>query len=609
MRGLFEAPPAPRGSKGRSGFVTGVFPLLLLSLLLFSLLPALPTEAGAALYKGNTLLGQIPVMKGESGPRLSVADAGALLGLNASVVGEELVLVRGRDQLRLVVNATAAWHNRQLIPLYSSSRVQDGRWWLDVSSLLSLLQRVAGRGGGDKLSVRETPDTAAAAASAPSQTGRAARELPSPSRAPEPKPQPKQSEVSARASGTQSPRVQESRVQEPRIQEPRTQTPPPAGKFLSNGAPSGISFGSSSGIFSAAGELRALRWSISKEKIRAVAECSDGTNPEIKAVSGKAALNFARAADGLSGLPSPYENVRAELTRNADGSATLIFSGGGVRLEKLVLDNPRRIVLDFIFTAPTEIRQAQAQVQAQVSAKKTPSGAVSAAAVPRKKGRRLVVLDPGHGGKDPGAAGNGAQEKAINLAVALKLEKALKAKGFDVRMTRNTDVYLKLQERTDIANNADADMFVSVHVNALPPGKNSAGFEIYLMALPTDKDALALAKIENREYLEDRPESAASDRKTELLLRILGDMQQNNKISESTAAAEKLFAEGSKSGLPMKRVAQAPFFVLRGAGMPAVLLEMGFITNPREAKLLVHPAYQQKIADAMANGIRSYLAP
>jgi N-acetylmuramoyl-L-alanine amidase len=128
------------------------------------------------------------------------------------------------------------------------------------------------------------------------------------------------------------------------------------------------------------------------------------------------------------------------------------------------------------------------------------------------------------------------------------------------------------------------------------------------MALPTDRDALALAKIENREYLEDRNASgAASDRRTELLLKILGDMQQNNKITESTTAAEVLFKAGNAANLPMKRVAQAPFFVLRGAGMPAVLLETGFITNAREAKLLAHPGYQQKIAEAMANGIENYL--
>ena len=226
----------------------------------------------------------------------------------------------------------------------------------------------------------------------------------------------------------------------------------------------------------------------------------------------------------------------------------------------------------------------------------------------RRGGKRLVVVDPGHGGKDSGAMVNGVREKDINLGIGLALEEVLRSRGFEVQMTRRTDVYLKLQERTDIANQANADVFVSVHTNALPSLKNTAGFEIYLMALPTNKDALALAKIENREYVEEKSgNSAAVDRRTELLLRILGDMQQNNKISESTELAEALFKAGKLRGIPMKRVAQAPFFVLRGAGMPAVLLETGFVTNLNEAKLLAHPGYQRRIAEAMAEGIVNYL--
>ena len=226
----------------------------------------------------------------------------------------------------------------------------------------------------------------------------------------------------------------------------------------------------------------------------------------------------------------------------------------------------------------------------------------------RKSARKLVVVDPGHGGKDPGTSANGVVEKTINLNVGLLLERELKARGFDVIMTRRTDVYLKLQERTDIANNADADLFISVHVNALPARKSTSGFEIYIMALPTDKDALNLAKIENREYVEGKGVDVENvDRRTEMLLRILGDMQQNNKISESTDFAAALFQAGRRENIPMKRVAQAPFFVIRGSGMPAVLLETGFCTNANEAKLLLDPSYQQRIARAMANGAANYL--
>lgn len=535
---------------------------LFLLVFLMLLSSAFPSAAGVAtFYKGNTALGQIPVMDSENGYVISIADAGALLGLEASVAGEELLLTRGTVRLKIVLNAVAAWYNNQLVPLYGASTVQEGRWWLDVPSALSLLQRVVGRGGDRQLRVEEIrPGTVAENSPAPSATDV------------------KEKETTETSTGV--------KVVTASGPEKNVKIPPAVQSTLPQGGD----------------EVRAVRWSTSREKVRAVIDCSEGTNPELKVSAGRVSMTFARAAENLTGIPSPYENVKTELVTGT-GTTALVFTAASVRVEKLVLDNPRRIVLDFIFAAQETIKETPQPSQAPVAevSRVEREG-------PKKKGKLLVVLDPGHGGKDPGAIGNGFQEKDINLSIGLKMEKALKAKGLDVRMTRNTDVYLKLQERTDIANKLDADMFVSIHVNSLPPGKNSTGFEIYLMALPTDKDALALAKIENREYLEDKgTNGAASDRRTELLLKILGDMQQNNKINESTVAAEVLFKAGNTSELPMKRVAQAPFFVLRGAGMPAVLLETGFITNAREAKLLAHQGYQQKIADAMTEGIYNYL--
>lgn len=367
------------------------------------------------------------------------------------------------------------------------------------------------------------------------------------------------------------------------------------------------------------GEIRALRWSTSRERIRAVIDCSDGAEPQIQVEKGNVRALFSSASEFLEGLPSPYGNISADLKRGPSG-ASLVFSSNSLRVERLALDAPRRIVLDFFFESPADIRvlpaptpppaPAPAPAPAPVPgpAGKSPRAKTPVQPPARRGGKRLVVVDPGHGGKDPGATANGVREKDINLGIGLALEEVLRSRGFEVQMTRRTDVYLKLQERTDIANQANADVFVSVHANALPSLKNTAGFEIYLMALPTDKDALALAKIENREYVEEKSgNSAAVDRRTELLLRILGDMQQNNKISESTELAEALFKAGKLRGIPMKRVAQAPFFVLRGAGMPAVLLETGFVTNLNEAKLLAHPGYQRRIAEAMAEGIVNYL--
>ena len=145
-------------------------------------------------------------------------------------------------------------------------------------------------------------------------------------------------------------------------------------------------------------------------------------------------------------------------------------------------------------------------------------------------------------------------------------------------------------------------------MNALPSKKSMTGIEIYIMALPTDKDAMNLAKIENREYVEGKGMNTENvDRKTELLLHILGDMQQNNKISASMNFATMLYNSGVRSGLPMRRVAQAPFFVLRGAGMPAVLVETGFVTNANEAQSLNTQPYQQRIANALCEGIVNYI--
>ncbi|MDR2529814.1 MAG: N-acetylmuramoyl-L-alanine amidase [Synergistaceae bacterium] len=687
-----------------------LFSLLLTWALLFFLIPAVPSEAGmATLYRGSIALGQVPVIDGEMGFALSVADAGALLGLNASTMGEELVLSRGDDSLRIVLNAVAAWYNNQLAPLYGPCYAQDGKWWLDVSSALSLFQHFVGRGPGDRLSVEEVQSLAApnppptpvalltstetrqaASQQAPLQqvvapgeiravrwsfskekiravvdcndgtnpelrtaSGKVSmlfsRTVPIVSGVPSPYENVKADLVknadgsallSFTASGVQ---VEKLVLNEPRrivldfvftsptavrevvileapvaAREAKNQDPPPA--LIENPillpetrqttlgqtvVPSSERTGGASAeaavSANASGEIRAVRWSFSKEKIRAVVDCSDGTNPDVKVESSRFSMAFSRTTPTVPGVPSPYENVKVDLAKNADGSALLTFTASGARIEKLVLNEPRRIVLDFIFNTPMTVRE--------VAAPATPAVARETVVreTPGKKGKLLVVLDPGHGGNDPGAVSNGLREKDINLAIGLKMEKSLKDRGFDVKMTRSTDVYLKLQERTDFANRADADMFVSIHVNSLPPGKNSAGFEIYLMALPTDQDALTLAKIENREYTEDKAESgAASDRRTELVLKILGDMLANEKINESTAAAEALYNAGNVQGLPMKRVAQAPFFVLRGAGMPAVLLETGFITNAKEAKLLAHSGYQQKLADAMADGIKNY---
>ena len=379
------------------------------------------------------------------------------------------------------------------------------------------------------------------------------------------------------------------------------------------------------------GIIQLIRWTSSEagsRKIKANAE------PQVYISDGKIHALFAEIAPNAEGLESQYQNISLNVNKTPEGVELVFTPQGFSKAEKMVLNNPRRIAFEFTFPDDTEFAasdqntnttaqpsQPAQEIPAmfepetprrQSPAVKTLPSTITIPATPaaaaKLSGRKTVVVDPGHGGKDPGASDNGVIEKNINLAVGLELQRVLSARGYRVVMTRNSDVYLTLQERTDIANREEADLFVSVHVNALPSRKSMAGFEIYIMALPTDTDAMNLAKTENREYVEGKGMDVANvDRRTEMLLKILGDMQQNNKISESTDFAAALYNAGAVNGLPMRRIAQAPFFVLRGAGMPAVLLEVGFLTNDVEAQNLVNPVYQQKIAQSMAAGIVNYL--
>ena len=383
------------------------------------------------------------------------------------------------------------------------------------------------------------------------------------------------------------------------------------------------------------GIAQVIRWTYQDDphrRVRAVIETDDDGDPQVFASDGKIHALLANVLENAEGLESQYPDlVKTEIIRSVKGVDYVFTPEGFIRAEKLVLNDPRRIVVDFFFpdlasndeapTEETQIRSVDAaprvpdivitpEPRRQSPAVKTPPSSITIPTNvgPGSGGGKTIVIDPGHGGKDPGASDNGVIEKNVNLAVGLALERILTSRGYKVVMTRKTDVYLKLQERTDIANNVNADLFVSVHVNALPTKKSMTGFEIYIMALPTDKDAMELAKVENREYVEGKGMDTANvDRRTEMLLRILGDMQQNIKISESTDFAAALYNAGVLNGLPMRRVAQAPFFVLRGAGMPAVLLEIGFLTNAIEAQLLMRPDYHEKIAQAMAAGIANYL--
>lgn len=260
---------------------------------------------------------------------------------------------------------------------------------------------------------------------------------------------------------------------------------------------------------------------------------------------------------------------------------------------------------------PEKPTKAEITEPEKPAAEETRSAAVPASVKIGPGGKKpVVVIDAGHGGHDPGAMANGVREKDINLKAALELGRMLEEYGLDVRYTRKTDVYLKLAERTAFANDNKANVFVSLHCNAMPKGKYAAGLEFYIMAPPSDKDAMQLAIYENKEIsggAETAQDIQRADQKTRLLLKILGDMQQNDKINESTTLTEVLHSSAQSSGLPMRKVRQAPFYVLRGAGMPSVLIEMGYLTDRSEAAKLNTARYREALCRSFAKGIVTYI--
>lgn len=583
--------------------------------------------ADASLYKGRDKIGVVKSLNSNSKLYVSAQDVAAIFGFRSSYSNEELVLSNGRSQIRILMNSAAAWRDNSLISLSSVPFEQDGTCWLDTASAAALFQRMAGAGQQNKLRF--------AASSANYNSNKNNQDIIINSQPVNTRPEPviippvnndiiKDEERNKRPEPIILPPEDSSQI----IIAPKPEQKTGSDTLITNPeeflkhensrsrqVPINQPKPQAQNINLNLGEIYRVRWSFTNNhnRIRAVIDASDKAEPVIKInQDGTASALFASSKTAsIEGGVSPYENLNLSAAKTNNG-IELLFKADAKELKKvesLILSSPRRIVFDFFFNHDAVIRRArpQAQVQPEFNAPaQVPAPVIKN---PVRTGRKIVVVDPGHGGKDPGTAANGVTEKNVNLAVGLLLERELKSMGFDVVMTRRTDVYLKLQERTDIANKAKADVFVSVHVNALPSAKKTSGFEIYIMALPTDKDALNLAKIENREYVEGKANNnnAEVDKRTELLLRILGDMQQNNKINESTELAEALFKAGNASSLPMKRVAQAPFFVLRGAGMPAVLLETGFVTNETEAKLLAHPGYQERIAKAMAAGVAEYL--
>lgn len=299
--------------------------------------------------------------------------------------------------------------------------------------------------------------------------------------------------------------------------------------------------------------------------------------------------------------------------RQSGHAARIVLDATGMASYSVyALYNPFRLVVDCVRPAPLPSLSAATPAEVAENGPGTSNGAAPAQPTPPPGGftmaRQLglgvtrIVIDPGHGGHDPGASGKGITEAELVLDVALRVEKLLrKVRGAEVILTRRTDEFIPLPERTAIANREGADLFLSIHANASPT-PDAKGIETYFLNFADNQSAAAVAAREN----------AASGQGMAALPDLLKAIALNNKLDESRDFAgevQKAMAERLRAAnrtLKDLGVKQAPFVVLIGAAMPSVLAEISFVTNPQEARLLRSPVYRQRIAEALFTAIRRY---
>lgn len=272
------------------------------------------------------------------------------------------------------------------------------------------------------------------------------------------------------------------------------------------------------------------------------------------------------------------------------------------------LANPARLVVD-VSTTKTIVPTRKPSSNKDNGIHKVRSG--SPAKVPTNVpslARQLalkvstIVIDPGHGGKDPGAIGpGGVYEKDLVLILARDLATRLRKDGYTVYLTRDKDVFIPLEERTAFANRKKADLFISIHLNA--NSKTSVrGIETYFLNLTTDASAIQVAAREN----------ATTSKSLGDLQLILNDLMLNSKINESsrfaTGMQQNVMSSVKGVGYAGRDlgVKQAPFYVLLGAQMPSVLVELGFITNKNDLALLKKPSYRRSLVEGVAKGVDDY---
>lgn len=287
-----------------------------------------------------------------------------------------------------------------------------------------------------------------------------------------------------------------------------------------------------------------------------------------------------------------YDDPFVSAVRFSGDTATIEFREPNLFARAYPLDNPDRVVVEIGRPAP-------------------PPAAPRAPPVPAVTSALTIVIDAGHGGAETGAIGpGGLQEKDATLAIARRLSASLTRALFArVLLTRDSDSLISLDDRTALANHEKADLFLSIHANS-SRATLARGSETYYLSLEaSDRLAQEVANQENQAQPSSTPEPGAASSRDPALDFILWDLAQSAHLKESSALADAIQEElNVLSGTQNRGIKQAPFRVLVGATMPAVLVETAFISNPEEEKRLANPTFQQSVADAIAKAIGHFFA-
>lgn len=316
------------------------------------------------------------------------------------------------------------------------------------------------------------------------------------------------------------------------------------------------------------------------------------------------------AGDNTRGLVTQYRYGPVDQAQ----SRIVLDTDGPVLIDKAFLLKPKdgqpaRIVVDIVRTSKEAFDAKLAAENDTATAEAADAASTQdEAAAETVRQRKLVVIDPGHGGIDPGAIGiKKTKEKDVVLAFGLKLRKVLQETGtIDVVMTRDDDRFLTLRERVKVARDNQADLFIAIHADTVR-GQDARGATIYTLSeKASDAEAEALAHKENRaDIIAGVDLEAENQEVTDILI----DLAQRESKTHSLVFAKKAVAEMSPvtafTGKPMR---SAGFMVLKAADVPSVLIELGFLSSKQDETQLTSPAWQQKVAAAMGRAIEKYFA-